>query len=230
VHSKKSKEQWVKNKRMRIYGAALLAAVCVILVSITWLDKPIAYFVHDTFSQYMVVGRFTATPSFFSPLAILVFLVFIVRRIALRPFGRLDAALILTDLSIILAKLLVAPLKVLFGRTWPQYHMPSLIGEGTYVFQFFQAGPSFESFPSGHMASICALFGVFWLWYPAYWPIYSAAIVGIATGLVVGNYHFLSDVVAGTLVGCATAVAVVQIYESWRAWWGLRVDGPPAGR
>jgi membrane-associated phospholipid phosphatase len=204
--------------RPRVWGVALLASICAILVSVAWLDRPIAYFVNDAFGQYLTVGSLTGTPSFFNPLAVLVFLVFVARRSILCPFGRLDVALILTDLSIVLAKLLVGPLKVVFGRTWPQYHTPSLIGDGTYGFNFFQSGASFESFPSGHMASICALFVVFWLWYPAYSPIYTALIVGMAASLVLGNYHFLSDVIGGAVVGCTTAVLVVSIYESWRAW------------
>jgi membrane-associated phospholipid phosphatase len=175
------------------------------------------------------VGSFTETPSFFSPLAILVFLIFVGRRMVFRPFDRLDVALILADLSIVLTKLLVTPLKVVFGRTWPQYHTPSLIGDGTYAFNFFHAGPSFESFPSGHMASICALFVVFWLWYPAYKPIYTFVIVGMATGLIIGNYHFLSDVIAGAFVGSATAASLVHMYESWCAR-GPKLDGPLASR
>jgi membrane-associated phospholipid phosphatase len=204
--------------RLRVWGAALLASICVIVVSVVWLDRPIAYFVNDAFGQNLIVGSFTGARSLFSPLAVLVFLVFVARRIALRPFGRLDVALILTDLSIILTKPLVAELKVAFGRTWPQYHTPSLIGDGAFAFKFFQSGPSFGSFPSGHMASICALFVVFWLWYPAYWLIYTAAIVGMAAALVIGNYHFLSDVIGGALVGCMTAASVVSIFESWCAW------------
>jgi membrane-associated phospholipid phosphatase len=219
----------MKVTRLRIYCAAFLATVCVIVASVAWLDRPIAYFVHDAFGQYLIVGSFTETPSFFSPLAILVFLIFVARRIAFRPFGRLDVTLILADLSIILAKLVVAPVKVMFGRTWPQYHIPSLIGDGTYGFNFFQAGPSLESFPSGHMASICALLVVFWLRYPAYWPTYTVAIIGMAAGLIIGNYHFLSDVIAGAFVGFATAVLLFHMYEYWRAW-GLKVDAPRADR
>jgi membrane-associated phospholipid phosphatase len=208
----------MKLVRLRVWGAVFPASICIVVVSIAWLDRPIAYLVNDTFGQYPIVESFTGTPSFFSPLATLVFLVFVARRIALRPFGRLDVALILTDLSIILTKLLVAPLKVVFGRTWPQYHIPSLIRDGTYAFKFFQSGSSFESFPSGHMASICALFFVFWLWYPAYWPIYATAISCMAAGLVIGNYHFLSDVIGGAVVGGATALLVVSAYEFWCAW------------
>jgi hypothetical protein len=103
-----------------------LASILIIVVSVGWLDKPIAYFVYEASGQYLIVGNLTGTPSFFSPLAILVFLVFVARRGVLRPFGRLDAALILADLGIILAMLVVPALKLVFGRTWPQYHMPSI--------------------------------------------------------------------------------------------------------
>jgi membrane-associated phospholipid phosphatase len=223
----------MKLVRLRVWGAVFPASICVIVVSVAWLDRPIAHFVNHTFGQYPIVESFTGTPSFFSPLAALVFLVFVARRIALRPFGRLDVALILTDLSIILTKLLVPPLKVVFGRTWPQYHIPSLIGDGTYAFNFFQSGSAFESFPSGHMASICALFVVFWLWYPAYWLTYATVIFCLAAGLVMGNYHFLSDVIGGAVVGGATAVLVVSIYESWTAWRLIRdlprASLPPMG-
>jgi membrane-associated phospholipid phosphatase len=208
----------MKLSRLHVWSAGFLIGICFIAISVAWLDEPIAYFVNDAFGEYVIVGSFTGTPSFFSPLAILVLLIFVVRRVTFCRFGRVDTALILAELSIILAKLLVAPLKIVFGRTWPQYHTPSLIGNGTYVFNFFQSSSAFESFPSGHMASICALIVVFWLLYPGYWLIYGVAIVGMAVGLVMGNYHFLSDVVAGSVVGCAAAVTVVSIYESWHAW------------
>jgi membrane-associated phospholipid phosphatase len=179
-----------------------------------WIDKPIAYFVHDMFGQLEVASDFTGTPSFFSPLAILVLLVFLVRRLALRPFCKLDIVLILCDLSIILSKFLVPPLKFVFGRTWPQYHVPSLIGDGVYGFNFFQRGQEFESFPSGHMASICALTVVFWICYPRFRPLYTTGIAVMAGVLILGNYHFVGDVVAGGFVGSSTAAFMVLVCEA----------------
>jgi membrane-associated phospholipid phosphatase len=195
--------------------AVFLSTVIAVVISTTWLDKPIAILVHDTFGQSGVLGSFTGTPSFYSPLVIFILLVLFVRRLAFRPFGKLDMVLILCDVSIILAKLIMPPLKVLFGRTWPQYARPSLIRDGVYGFHFLHSGPGFESFPSGHMASISALITVLWIYYPKYRPIYAAVTVAMAGGLIVGNYHFLSDVFAGSFVGFSTGVFVVSLWEAW---------------
>jgi membrane-associated phospholipid phosphatase len=209
-----------------------LSAVFAVGISVTWFDRPIALLVHYSFGRFKVLGGFTGTPSLFSPLAIFILLVILARRIAFRPFGKLDIALILGDVSIMLAKLIMPPLKFLFGRTWPQYAHPSLIDDGVYGFNFLHPGPEFASFPSGHMASICALIIVFWICYPRFRSIYAAAIAAMAGALIVGNYHFLSDVLAGALVGISTAVFVVLVWEvafsrRFVGWVGrIRDDGP----
>jgi membrane-associated phospholipid phosphatase len=204
----------------------LLLTIVIVGVSVAWLDKPTAFFVHKVFGELAVLRGLTQTPSFFSPLATLVFLIFFGRRLAFRPFGKLDIVLILCDLSIILAKLIVPPLKFAFGRTWPQYNNPSLLIGGVYKFNFFQAGQAFESFPSGHTASICALIVVFWICYPRFRLMYAAVIAAMAGGLIAGNYHFVSDVIAGGFVGCSTAVLMVSI---WEAWDRRRVQSSSAG-
>jgi hypothetical protein len=104
-----------------------LSTVIAVAISATWLDKPIAILVHDTFGRSRVLGGFTGTPSFYSPLVIFILLVLFVRRLAFRPFGKLDMVLILCDVSIILAKLIMPPLKFLFGRTWPTLVRLSLV-------------------------------------------------------------------------------------------------------
>jgi membrane-associated phospholipid phosphatase len=200
---------------LQTWCVVFLLTVIAVAITATWLDKPIAILVHDTFGRFEVLGSFTGTPSFYSPLAIFILLVLLVRRLAFRPFGKLDVVLILCDVSIILAKLIMPPLKFLFGRTWPQYARPSLIGDGVYGFHFLHSGPGFESFPSGHMASISALITVLWIYYPKYGPIYAAVIAAMAGGLIVGNYHFVSDVLAGSFVGFSTGVFVVSLWEAW---------------
>jgi membrane-associated phospholipid phosphatase len=123
--------------------------------------------------------------------------------------------LILCECSILLAKALVAVMKLIFGRTWPQYGTPSLIRDGVYGFNFFHGGREFEAFPSGHTASVCALVVVLWLCYPRFRLIYVACIAAMAIPLVVANYHFLSDVIAGGFLGSSTALLVASLWEVW---------------
>ena len=82
-------------RQLRTWCTAMLLTILVVGISAMRLDEPIAYFIHDVFGRYLVVGRFTGTPSFFSPLAMLVFLVFLARRFAFRPFGKHDIVLVL---------------------------------------------------------------------------------------------------------------------------------------
>jgi membrane-associated phospholipid phosphatase len=201
-------------RRLQTWLGSAAVTVSAIAISQAWLDKPIAILAHDLFGRSSVVGEFTQTPSFYSPLVTSIFVVFMARRLAFRPFVRFDVALILSDLSIILAKLIVPPLKFVFGRTWPIYHHPSFIYDGVYGFNFFHPGPAYESFPSGHMASVCALVIVLWMYYPRLWPVYAVCAGGLAGALILGNYHFLSDVIAGAFVGSSTAVLIVAIWEA----------------
>jgi membrane-associated phospholipid phosphatase len=197
--------------RFQTWSAGLLLTAVAVAISVTWLDKQIAYCVHNTFGQIWVLAKFTETPSFFGLLATVVFILFLVRRITLRPFAKLDVVLILSEISIVLTRMLILSLKFIFGRTWPQYHNPSLIPDGVYGLYFFQDDLSFGSFPSGHMASVCALFVVLWICYPRFRGIYAACVVAVAGALIVGNYHFLSDVIAGVFVGASIAVQIVSV-------------------
>jgi membrane-associated phospholipid phosphatase len=195
------------------YAGIALSGVAI-LIAILWLDRPIATLSYDTFHRVTVVSGFTHAPSFFDVVTLLLLLVLIGRRLARTPFGKLDLVLILCELGQAGTRTAIASLKVLFGRTWPLYHHPSLILDGAYGFNFLRTGSAFESFPSGHMASIAALLGVFWICYPRYRRLYAVSLLSLAVALVVGDYHFLSDVLAGGLVGYLASVLFVSMFAS----------------
>ncbi len=56
-------------------------------------------------------------------------------------------------------------------------------------------------FPSGHMTVFTAFFVAVWFYYPAYRPISALALSALAMALILTNYHFMSDVIAGFYVG-----------------------------
>lgn len=107
------------------------------------------------------------------------------------------------------------PLKALTGRTRP------IDGEGSHHFKFFGKG---DSFPSGHATQAFAIASVvaahtdkIWLQGGAYGL---ATLVGLAR--VQRREHWLSDVVAGGLLG--TAVGRIVVRTNTR----LRNDAPGA--
>ncbi len=56
-------------------------------------------------------------------------------------------------------------------------------------------------FPSGHMTVFTAFFMAVWFYYPAYRSISALALSMLAIALILTNYHFMSDVIAGFYVG-----------------------------
>ncbi|PYI97409.1 MAG: hypothetical protein DME98_08365 [Verrucomicrobia bacterium] len=89
------------------------------------------------------------------------------------------------------------------GETWT-HDNPSLIGTGAYGFHPFQRGDDIGSFPSGHACRILAFATVWLIAMPHNRTVQLVVIVLCApmlVSLVAMNYHFVSDVIAGSVLG-----------------------------
>jgi len=87
-------------------------------------------------------------------------------------------------------------LKVFFGVPTPT----DVIHGARHSFNLWM-GSENSSFPSGHMALAGAFAGVFMRLYRAsIWPL-SALLLLAALLLLVGDWHFLSDIIAGAFLG-----------------------------
>jgi membrane-associated phospholipid phosphatase len=112
--------------------------------------------------------------------------------------------------------LLALPLKVVVGRSRPSKDL------GTHDFHPFNGG---ESFPSGHTTQAFALASV--LAEHADTPWVSGVSYGLAS--LVGlarmeqHQHFMSDVVAGGLIGTFVGKGVVAYNQTLRADWHAKV-------
>jgi undecaprenyl-diphosphatase len=84
----------------------------------------------------------------------------------------------------------------------------------------FQLGPSFmkgyDSFPSGHAVTIFAMAAVLSYVYPQWKRGWYAAAAMVGLTRVYLDFHFVSDVVAGAILGMLTAKGVVFLYERYR--------------
>jgi membrane-associated phospholipid phosphatase len=61
------------------------------------------------------------------------------------------------------------------------------------------------------MTLIAAPMSVLWLRLPRWRWLWSAVVAMVACGLVGANYHFLSDIIAGSCLGIATGVGMVAL-------------------
>jgi membrane-associated phospholipid phosphatase len=198
--------------RWRAWLIAFAAVAVTVLLCVAFVDRPLALLAEDWFGG-ATVRLVKRSPSFFWASLIVVAAVFALRRAARRPFGRSDLVFLLCGASLIVGEGLKPVLKYLFGRPWPKYAHPSFIRDGVYGFNPFHAGYPFESFPSGHMTIACAVVSVLWIYYPRFRPVYAACVGFLALALVSGNYHFLSDTIAGGFVGASVGILVVWLWE-----------------
>jgi membrane-associated phospholipid phosphatase len=194
-------------KTIATWGIAAVTTTIFIAASASFFDRPITLLTYPAFGQLPIVRQFSGTPSFFGPVEVFLLLIFLIRRIALYPLRRPDVAVALCEASLLITSSLVLPMKYMFGRTSPLYGHPSLLVDGAYGFNFFTAGQ--YAFPSGHMASICALACILWVTYPRFKPLYLLGVGIVAIALVAGDFHFLSDVLAGGFLGITVALVIL---------------------
>jgi membrane-associated phospholipid phosphatase len=210
----------VKNHKLPILRGWLIALVLVILgvvVSYYWLDRPITLFVHNYLPRISraLVGSVSYFPNPLISVAIIAFFVLGIRGLAGRPLSKMQAAIFICSISVVIAETIKSQLKFVFGRTWPEtwiQNNPSFIHDGIYGFNLFHGEQAYQSFPSGHMTAICALASVLWIYYPRLRLIYLIGTMIVLVGLVAGNFHFLGDTIAGAFVGASTGLMTATLF------------------
>ena len=182
--------------------AALLVCAALVLLCYWFVDRPVAFYVHERrFADYSVLKWLTYPPPILQAWVPVVLTVLMVRR-AWGPFRRWERAVLTACVSLVLADQFRETLAFASGRYWPETWIndnPSLIRDGAYGFHPFHS--AYGSFPSGHTARTLAVAAVVWIAYPKWRWAYGLASVAVASGLVGMDYHFVGDVIAGGFVG-----------------------------
>ena len=101
-------------------------------------------------------------------------------------------------------------LKPVFGRAVPWLYF----SRHAYGFRPFHVSSLLGSFPSGHAVLAGALVSVLWVSYPKGRAAYLGACAFLASLLVLGEWHFLSDFVAGSFVGVSAGIAAMALTDA----------------
>ena len=183
---------------------ALVTCAALVAVCYFFIDRPFASFVHQhKLSDHEALEWLTYPPPIVQAWTPVVLAALVVRR-AFGPFRRWELAALTACVSMVLADQFRESLSYVFGRYWPETWIdnnPSFIQDGAYGFDPFHEGSAYGSFPSGHMARTLGIASVVWIAYPRWRWACGLAAAAIATGLLGMNYHFVSDVIAGSFVG-----------------------------
>jgi membrane-associated phospholipid phosphatase len=209
-----------ENEYRRLLRCTLIRiTLCIgaVLICYFWIDRPVAFFVYRHHINTIRVFRWlTYPPPEVQNWSALVLTILMVRR-AWGPFLYWQKVLLVACLSLIVADDFRVSLGDVFGRYWPEtwtHDNPSLIGTGTYGFHLFQRGDDIGSFPSGHACRILGFTSVWMIAMPRSRTVQIAVIVFCAPmlmSLVAMNYHFVSDVVAGSLLGGIVATYAAHL-------------------
>jgi len=198
----------------------LIAFVCMVAVVAScyaFVDRPVAFYAHAHLTQYGIFDALTRISEYLAIASVIVFVAAGLRSLVTARWARWQGALLSCAVSLTAAESVKDEIKFVFGRTWPETWVnnnPSLIGNGTFGFNFFHGGAGYASFPSGHTTAVCAVAGVLWFAYPKLRPLWALAVLAVVAGLIGADYHFVSDIVAGGFLGGSAGWMTVLIADS----------------
>ena len=202
--------------RKLLWRASSAVALCiaVVLVCYFWIDRPVAFFVYrHHINEFKIFYWLTYPPPEVQTWSPLVLAVLLVRR-AWKPFLRWQKVVVVACVSLIVADQFRIGLGDICGRYWPEtwtHDNPSLIGDGAYGFHPFQRGDDLGSFPSGHAARILSFATVWLIATPRSRVIGALICTPMLVSLVAMNYHFVSDVIAGSVLGGLIAMYAAHV-------------------
>jgi membrane-associated phospholipid phosphatase len=189
-------------KKFFVYSLSIFLACAI---SYLWLDRPVAIFmarIHnpsDPLSNYDLTGGLTS----FAYCCILIIMAFYAYK---RIVSHTNSQLIKTaggiSFGVPVAFFVKTQFQYIFGRLVPRYDGTTTLlfvkHPTAYGFRFLGGG---GSFPSGHMCVFTACLMIIVLHYPKFRPYAIAGLSILAFLLLFDNYHFLSDIIAGTYLG-----------------------------
>ena len=213
----------------RVQLAALATGVLAAL-SMLLLDRPIADWVNGfdpaTRALFNRVSQAGLSTGWLIGAAVLALGGFVAARFATpepaRRWRSRALAALFVFASVALAGLTADLAKALLGRMRPKL----FLHDGTYGFDFLHTRADYLSFPSGHATTAFALATAAALLWPHYAVAYFLFALVVAASRVLANAHFLSDVLAGALVGVAVTLYVRAVYQAN----GVRLADAVAGR
>jgi membrane-associated phospholipid phosphatase len=200
----------LNTRLLAISFAAILAAV---VLGACFLDRPVALFFYRFALAHESLRRYTENiPDLLGPavLGLTAFAWTAYLWLALRGVRNRHAEFFrLSGTCIPVAFGVKAVLKALVGRSGVR---PWLTGNAPYTFHWLHGGSGFEAFPSGHMTVFSALATALWLYYPRSRTLSVAGLALLALALIATDYHFVSDVLAGTYLGVLVCLAIDDAY------------------
>jgi len=194
---------------IRIWSVSLVACAAIVAFSFLRMDVPTAlYFWNVRHLRSPLNATFGSTVILSAESAVLLFTVLArLVRGHISVFGETLAIACLVSMCAYVVNDHL--LKVFFGVPNPA----DVMHGAPHSFNFWMGSVN-GSFPSGHMVLAGAFAGVFMRLYKASVRLFSTLLLIAAGLLLVGDWHFVSDIIAGAFVGMSAGILAG---EGWAA-------------
>jgi lipid A 4'-phosphatase len=202
-----------------------LALLLLVLASIAFVDRPVAWFFHDSNRSLRDVFQFITQFGLSKGYLIIAAVLCLSLRLAAwrARDARLAAALVQNAyralflfLAVAVSGLVTDLIKIVVGRARPKL----LFADGFHGFTWGATQSDYWSFPSGHATTVAALaVGLTLLW-PRGAALYAALALLVAASRIIIGVHYVSDVLTGLAIGGGTA---------WAIWLGFARAGIALG-
>jgi membrane-associated phospholipid phosphatase len=197
---------------------ALSLAACVGLVVLCYfqIDRPVAWWCRDHSAvslDWLKWPDIIKVIIIAAPISLLWAAIVRFRR----PWRRAEAMMVTIASSVLAMTVVKQILKFICGRTSTRMWIAiasSAQGDSEYGFHWFRGFFPYDGFPSGHMAIACNIAAIVWHVWPK-WRVpalLASAIIGAS--LILTDYHFVGDVIAGGVFGWIVGAWTVECFVS----------------
>jgi membrane-associated phospholipid phosphatase len=190
-----------------MWAFSLVICTLATVVSFADFDVPIAHRVNGILgsAESLATGFASAVLLGFEATVALVLVIIRITRGRLSPFREATVLACLT--SICAFAINDSTLKFFFGVP-----NPTAVLHGTHHAFHLLRGSASSSLPSGHMVLAGAFAGVFMRLYRSSILPLSILLLIAATLLILGDWHFVSDVIAGVFVGVSAGLLAGEVW------------------
>lgn len=192
---------------VQIWLASFVICAAAVALAFLYADLPIALYCSKYYSFLGPIGNGLGSAVILSAEAVTVIALVLVRLMHGRLPPPAEALAVACLTSICAYGIDSNVLKLFFGVPNPT----DVLQGAKHAFNFLGGSPH-SSFPSGHMVLAAAFAGVIMrLYRDSIWPLSALLLLG-AVLLVGGNWHFLSDVIAGAFVGLSVGLLAGELW------------------
>jgi membrane-associated phospholipid phosphatase len=191
---------------------ALVVCAVVIVLCVWFVDLPVALFVNGHIHGPKLIDHALSIVVAFVPLGVTSIFVCGCVMVAGRPLPRWAACLAAAGFSMCWA---IATNYFLLQPASGRIDFGTYLATGLYGFVLLH-GHSGMGFPSGHATLTASFLVVFWLFYPRVRALLALFIALEAAGLVLMNWHFVSDVLGGLFLGSSAAIMTCALFKEMR--------------